>query len=252
MMNIELLQSLHKHICNSVQDFENDPVRNGNSSILAIFNELKKYSKDIDMIRKQTYNKSNFEAFNREVHNTDRKIQSLIINLEIQISDLYEEKVSQDQLLRVEQEKELLKTNSPNVSKNSGEFEAGESIETLRSRLLSTNHNQLDQVQTTEIQNNYHESLQQELIETLPSMVSSLKGQASQFQEMLMQDASILKEATQNFEASNGKFDNVNNLLSKYHKEGKLSYWFYIRVTAIIIVAFMIILIIIRLIPARH
>lgn len=250
ILSISLLENLHRNIVGSLDQLSSDI--GNDDEVLALYSILERHSTDIEVIRQYIYNMPRYENFNVELHNTDRKIQSLIYQLEDKISSLHEENVMQNKALEASQRRDSQGSNSNILPKSTSDFEAGETIETLKSRLLSSTYNQLDQVQTTEIQNNYHESLQQELIETLPSMVSSLKEQASQFQEMLMNDANILKEATENFEASQNKFDNVNNLLSKYHKEGKLSYWFYIRVTAMIVVVFLILLIIIRLIPARH
>lgn len=250
IFNVGLLECLHRNILKSLNklsdDFEND------NNLLTLYSLLEKHSTDIQLMRQKVYRKPRFEDFDEELHQTDRKIQNLIYQLEAKIASLYKEEVLQKKVFEDSQRRVSQCSNLPILPKSGSDFESGETIESLKSRLLSTTHNQLDQVQTTEIQNNYHESLQQEIIESLPTMVSSLKEQASQFQEMIMHDANILKEATQNFEASQNKFDGVNNLLSKYHKEGKLSYWFYIRVTAMIVVCFMILLIIIRLIPARH
>ncbi|KAH3664296.1 hypothetical protein OGAPHI_004648 [Ogataea philodendri] len=129
-----------------------------------------------------------------------------------------------------------------------------EPIEALRKRLLSTRDlpSELDALPSAQIQNEQHESFQKELIDSLPSMVSSLKDQAFQFQHMLKQDATILKEASENFESSRGIFEKVNGTLSKYHREGKLGIWFYIRVILFVFLTFAFFLFLIRLIPARY
>ncbi|KAG7863230.1 hypothetical protein KL939_000549 [Ogataea angusta] len=132
--------------------------------------------------------------------------------------------------------------------------ENDEPIDSLRQRLLSTRNepSQLDSIHSAQIQNEKHESFQQEMIESLPLMVSSLKNQASKFQQMLKEDAVILKEASENFESSKSVFDKVNTTLSKYHREGRLGLWFYVRVILFVFLAFAFFLFLIRLIPARY
>lgn len=241
---------------------DNNEDSQGDKDLLVRYSKLLRYARDIEGIRVKVYRNDRLDTFNRKLHVTDRDIQNTILDIELRIEKMRQKAQAQAQ---AEEELESKKTGASGsgnavdgevvelLGKHShDDYEAKESIESLRSRLLSTSHNQLDQVQSVEVQNNYHDSLQQELIESLPSMVSSLKEQALQFQEMIKQDAVILKEATQNFETSHGRFDNVNTLLSKYHKEGRLGFWFYIRITSMVLVSFLFLLIIIRLIPARH
>lgn len=225
--------------------------------LLVTYNRLLRYARDIDSIHMKVYQNERLGAFNKKLHLTDRDIQNILLDVEMRIDAMHR----RAQAKRERESKHVEDVaNGGNteggVEMVSGyqhdEFEGRESIESLKSRLLSTRHDQLDQVESMELQNNYHDSIQQELIDSLPSMVSSLKDQALQFQEMIKQDAVILKEATQNFETSHGRFDNVNTLLSKYHKEGRLGFWFYIRIISMVLVSFLFLLIIIRLIPARH
>ncbi|KAG7794210.1 hypothetical protein KL929_005143 [Ogataea haglerorum] len=132
--------------------------------------------------------------------------------------------------------------------------EDDEPLDSLRERLLSTRNepSQLDSIYTAQIQNEEHESFQKEMIDSLPLMVSSLKSQASKFQQMLKEDAVILKEASENFESSENVFDKVNTTLSKYHREGRLGLWFYIRVVLFVFLTFAFFLFLIRLVPARY
>lgn len=259
MADVSVLKTLHARIYKEVQEIKIDKKDFEDDTILTNYNKLLRFSQDIDRIRRQTHKNNDLNLFNKELHNTDRTIEDLLIAVEIQIEKLHQEK------LRIDREKATNEEATNNSRINGSEIEnidnsnntnyggfQKESIETLKSRLLSTKHTELDQIQSTELQNNYHESIQQELIDSLPSMVSSIKEQALQFQQLIKQDAVILKEATQNFETSTGKFDNVNKLLSKYHKEGRLGFWFYIRIISMVIVSFLFLLIIIRLIPARH
>ena len=236
---------------------DNDP------ELLLCYNRLVRYSNDVDTIRKREYFGGKLGGvLSERVDKLDRKLQMLIMRVELMIEHLHTEKVRQDKAQELE---EIAKRNANggisfpqedvqliDEKHAAGDYAGGESLDSLKARLLATRHSQLDEVRTTESQNNYHDSLQQELIDSLPSMVSSLKEQAIQFQEILKQDAVVLKEATQTFETSHGKFDTVNALLSKYHKEGRLGFWFYIRTIGMVMVAFVFLLVIIRLIPARH
>lgn len=251
------LERLHSRIDRDVQEIENS--RLDDTQLLVNYGKLLRFSSDVDRIRQQTFQSAGLARFNDRLHSTDRTIQNLIVEVEVRINGMYTQKALQEK----EEDEALRRAKTGTGLGGAPEIEVveasgassgyqNESIESLKSRLLSTKHDQLDQVQSAEVQNNYHDSIQQELIDSLPSMVSSIRDQALQFQELIKQDAVILKEATQNFESSHGKFDNVNSLLSQYHKEGRLGIWFYIRVIGMVLVSFLVLLIIIRLIPARH
>ncbi|KAG0683028.1 hypothetical protein C6P42_001990 [Pichia californica] len=251
--------ALHARIEAEVQQLKNNiDLANDTDLLLANYNKLQRYAHDIDYMRLQIHDNNQYLELNKKLHYIDRDIKNTILDIEIQI-DIWHNKIIKEQEKKytgkntdntIDENIEIISSSNNNNKHES--FQNEESIESLKSRLLSTKYNQLDQVESTEIQNNYHESIQQELIDSLPNMVTSIKDQALQFQEMLKQDAFILKEATQNFEASHGKFDNVNTLLSKYHKEGRLGIWFYIRIIGMVLISFLFLLIIIRLIPARH
>lgn len=251
VVSIESVQNWHDRV---VQDVKTAKSLNDKASLMVKYNTLLRILTDIDQIRRTTYKSEALKDLEREIHKTEKDIKVLLVETELSVEQLYNSKVQEETKVNQGIENEPHKSETETITGDgaTGGAEIGESLEGLKSRLLSTTHSELDHVQSAEIQNNYHESIQKELIDSLPSMVSSLKEQALQFQEMVKQDALILKEATQNFESSHGKFENVNNLLSKYHKEGRLGFWFYIRITAMVLVAFMFLLIIIRLIPARH
>lgn len=255
-VSVPIYKELYSKIDPEVKELKKsqDVNSNDNVDLMGKYYKLLSFSRDIETIRSHTYQNKTLDDFNRKLHLTDRDIKNMILDIELQIETCHKQFKSQAKKRHEELEKSI---NGEPIVEGIPEYEHtnsqnSESIESLKRRLLSTKHDQLDQTQTTEVQNNYHESIQEELINSLPSMVSSIKDQALQFQEMLKQDAVILKEATQNFEASQGRFDNVNSLLSKYHKEGRLGFWFYVRIIGMVLVAFLFLLIIIRLIPARH
>lgn len=263
-LEVSHFEVLYSRIERQVWDLKENVDFCEDDDLLVNYNKLHRFSQDINNIRFKIYKNDTLVSFNEKLHCTGRDIQNIIQDIELRINKLYKEEIiiveNQKQQRRKElgdsdKNKDNDKDNDNDVieimNSKTNKYE-DESIETLRSRLLSTKYDQLDQFETTEIQNNYHDSIQKELIDSLPTMVSSLKDQALQFQEMIKNDAVILKEATQNFENSSGKFNNVNDLLSKYHKEGKLGFWFYLRVIGIVFVSFLFLLIIIRLIPARH
>ncbi|GMM43752.1 hypothetical protein DAPK24_003270 [Pichia kluyveri] len=255
------MEALHQSIVRGVDELH--VLKEGqlnDDDLMDLYLTLVRYSQDIQYMRKQIYESKRVDPLDVKLHQTERKIRILLLNVEIGMEKLHNDKLRLDSIrereiksagIGIDHDSNSIEDIGNGKSKFN-DFAAGESIDTLKSRLLSTKHDQLNQVQSTEVQNNYHDSIQQELIDSLPSMVTSLKEQAIQFQEMLKQDAVILKEATQSFETSHGKFDNVNELLSKYHKEGRLGFWFYIRITGLVLASFLFLIIIIRLIPARH
>lgn len=255
---VKLFTTLEKKISQDIEICLNDDrIDSINDDELVLnWSKITKYSQDIDFMRRSIHSNERYQKLDQNLHLLDIRIQNLLIEIEDRINRLYKIKcVEEERRKAIEKQNIIEEGNTEDFElahRATGDYQTDETIESLRSRLLSTKYDQLDQVQTTEIQNDYHDSLQQELISSLPSMVSALKDQALQFQELIKQDASILKEASQNFEASHGKFDNVNSLLSTYHKEGRLGFWFYIRIFGMVMVSFIFLLIIIRLIPARH
>ncbi|ODV85779.1 hypothetical protein CANARDRAFT_27870 [[Candida] arabinofermentans NRRL YB-2248] len=228
------------------------------SKLFSNYVAVNKLSKNLDYLRKSTYRIPKYKSITEELHSTDKFLTELAFELDYRLKANLT-KHRREEELELQKQKEFAERSS-NVGsiQPSSELEAteieGESIDNLRKRLLSTRNgpSQLDSIQTVEDQNNYQDTFQQELIDALPSMVSTLKQQAVQFQQMLKNDAVILKEATENFENSTGKFERVSQMLTKYHKEGKLSIWFYIRVIGAIVITTMFLLLLIRLIPARY
>ena len=218
---------------------------------------LKSIARDIEVLRKQIYFSGGDakRALDEKLHALDRQVQDQLFETEHQINATYTEKERERQE-KIEAQNAVEKTKKHQEDDKDLDvvLEGEESVSTLRKRLLSSVNSQteLDVVQSTESKNAYQESLQQDLLESLPSMVSGVKEQALQFQDLLKQDAAILKEATENFEKSHGRFGVVNEMLAKYHKEGKLGIFFYIRVIACIVLAFILLVFLIRLIPERH
>lgn len=190
--------------------------------------------------------------------NIQSVVSSILTDLSILQHSQFQHNHIDDELTSIEQqlrdrlfsfEVQLTKKQfTPPVSKRESIKHDDIDINTLRKRLLTSETNQFDSIDS---ENNYHDSIQSDLIDSLPAMVSAIKDQALQFQEMIQNDASILKDVTNKFEMSQGKFTSVNDALNKYQKEGKLGLWFYIRVIGIIFMSFITLLVLIRLIPAR-
>lgn len=220
--------------------------KNWKSLPLCRYAALVSLSKDLDSIRIKTYNDRQYRELDTQLHDLDRRLQDMMYSIERKINSHYER--------AKEIEKKQERTENPNGSSVELQADSPESVNELRKRLLATKNNttQLDTVESTDYQNNYQESMQQDLLDSLPAMVTGLKDQAMKFQDLLVSDAQVLKEATENFEKSHGRFGVVSDMLSKYHKEGKLGIFFYIRVILMVVVAFILLLAIIRLIPARH
>lgn len=217
------------------------------------YSALSTLDKDVDELRKQIYtihhrdHSTEYDELDSRLHVLDQNIQDSRFEAQYVIDKSYKEKTAEEDHNKDETSKTI------KSKQNDGSVQ-GESITSLRKRLLSVKSGQseLDAVQSTQVKNQHYESLQQALLDSLPSVVNDVKEQAVQFQDMLKEDAVILKEATENFEKSHGKFGVVNEMLMKYHKEGKLGLFFYIRVIAMVLIAFLMLVILIRLIPERH
>lgn len=221
------------------------------------YSVLKSIATDIEVLRRQIYfaNANTDSNLDQRLHTLDKQVQDLLFEAEYQVKTTYNHKQRErEEKTKAQDKKQGTQKEESDPQDLDVALEGEESVSTLRRRLLSTvnSKTELDVVQSTEAKNEYHESLQQDLIESLPSMVSGVKEQALQFQDLLKQDAAILKEATENFEKSHGRFGVVNEMLAKYHKEGKLGIFFYIRVIACVVLAFILLVFLIRLIPERH
>ncbi|CDK28294.1 unnamed protein product [Kuraishia capsulata CBS 1993] len=127
------------------------------------------------------------------------------------------------------------------------EDDGEDSMTALRKRLLSTQRS--SQLDTIEDKNKYHETLHEDYLKDISFFVGQAKSTALRFQQALSNDASILKEASEELEKSQGKLGKVGQLLSHYHRTGKLSIWFYIRLILALFIGFFICLLLIQILP---
>lgn len=122
-----------------------------------------------------------------------------------------------------------------------------EDITSLRKRLLSTSSIvPLQQV------NNYHENIQQDLINDLSTLAGDLKLGAYNLSKKILDDNNLLSKTSDNLMKNNNLMDLVGDNLNSYvlnKSGGKILFWFLLKVLAFILTLFLVMIIIIKIFP---
>lgn len=124
-----------------------------------------------------------------------------------------------------QEEEALMKASEMPVANEEEEFEIiempkEEDENELRKRLFESNNEDLRQ----EL-NEHHENLQQEIMNDFAPLVNYLKDAAYKLQHLVEEDKHVMDKAENNLSNTQSQF-NLNSLnLSRFHKQGKLSYW---------------------------
>ncbi|EGV61988.1 hypothetical protein PSN45_000700 [Yamadazyma tenuis] len=117
-------------------------------------------------------------------------------------------------------------------------------VNELRKRLLENNRSSLT--------NDYHETLQQDLIHDLSDMVSDMKDGAIRLSKKIMDDNVLLSRTQDNMMKNDSLMNTVGSNLTSYvlnKSGGKISFWFLIKTMAAVVVLFLIMSIIINILP---
>lgn len=131
-------------------------------------------------------------------------------------------------------------------------------IQQLRERLLgkkgrhgSIEDNDLDPNKPVSIEKQLqnHENIQENLVQDMTKLVSSLKDGAIAFQTALDEDQKILGAAEIGIQVASKGISNVSGKLKQYNKK-KLGWIFYITTTIFMIIGLIVTFIIIKLFPA--
>ncbi|KAK6466088.1 hypothetical protein DFJ63DRAFT_311165 [Scheffersomyces coipomensis] len=130
----------------------------------------------------------------------------------------------------------------------------GEDLNSLRQRLLSNKSTKLDESGTTSSHNDYHESLQSDIINELSQLTSSLRNSAYTLSSKLLnEDMTTLNESQENLLKNMSFFKVVSQNLNNYlgnKDNSSISIWFLLKVTVAIVVSFLFIILIIKIIPS--
>lgn len=141
---------------------------------------------------------------------------------------------------------------------NSGVITNDEELSSLRQRLLSSSKlHQINQDHTSESDstklNEYHESIQDDIVNELSELTSTLKSKAIEFSNKLLnQDSDILQQTHDNLSINRTMFDTLNKNLNDYllNKTGwSISIWTLLKFAVALIVIFVVMLLFIIIVP---
>lgn len=136
----------------------------------------------------------------------------------------------------------------------SDEREDPESLTSLRQRLLAGNKysSSLDQKASSEKHNQYHESLQEDLLSDLTSLAATLRTSAMQLGSKILDDTKVLGETGDNMAKNEGSLRTVGNNLNSYvlnKSGGKIGFWFLLKVAVSVALAFLLMVLLTRVLP---
>ncbi|KAK6203328.1 uncharacterized protein RJT21DRAFT_26311 [Scheffersomyces amazonensis] len=130
-----------------------------------------------------------------------------------------------------------------------------EDLNSLRQRLLTSKSSQLDESNKTNTShlNDYHESIQSDIINELTELTASLKNSAYTLSsKILNDDLLILNETQETLVKNSNLFKVIDKDLNNYilnKTGGKISFWFLLKMSVIISIVFLFVIIFIKIIP---
>lgn len=129
-----------------------------------------------------------------------------------------------------------------------------ESLSSLRKRLLAGNKysSSLDEKASSEKHNQYHESIQEDILNDLSSLASTLKTSAMQLGSRILDDTKVLNETSDNLIKNEGSLRTVGANLNSYvlnKSGGKIGFWFLLKTSVGLVLAFLLIVLLTRVLP---
>ncbi|EGW30440.1 uncharacterized protein SPAPADRAFT_73170 [Spathaspora passalidarum NRRL Y-27907] len=130
-----------------------------------------------------------------------------------------------------------------------------EDLPSLRKRLLAGGKTSslLDSNQDITKVNEYHESIQNDILNELSGLTSNLKSSALKFSSKILgEDSNILSETQENISKNANLFQATNRNLNNYLENktgGRIGLWFLIKITIALVMIFLFMIIFIKIIP---
>ncbi|KAI5956890.1 hypothetical protein KGF54_000508 [Candida jiufengensis] len=193
---------------------------------------------------------------NKNYKSLKSKIESLLIDLideklyiTNKLIDIYNSQNSPSSSIEITttnpQPEQILKQRNSSIAET-------DNLTELRKRLLSTPSKKLTTT-TTESQNDYHESIQEDIINELSQLTSTLKQSALNLStKILGADLQVINETNENLIKNSTFLKSIENNLKNYlgNKSGnKISIWFLIKMSVVIVVVFIVMVLFIGIVP---
>ena len=212
---------------------------------------------------------ANFTSSNKHYHNVKQTLDKLYINeideklyivdkLIIQYDQANSPTASNSGDDDNDQQKQKQEGEQNLQHGDSGVITNDEELSSLRQRLLSSsklhqiNQDNNNDGDTTKL-NEYHESIQDDIVNELSELTSTLKSKAIEFSSKLLnQDSDILQQTHDNLSINRTMFDTLNKNLNDYllNKTGwSISIWTLIKFAVALIVIFVVMLLFIIIVP---
>ncbi|ODQ78043.1 hypothetical protein BABINDRAFT_9650 [Babjeviella inositovora NRRL Y-12698] len=199
---------------------------------------LNKIEANLDQLRKELISLNYHQHKNTDTYKQFVRLTELVASAKFR----YQASIEVYEGVQTERQPEPVVELSPSDS--------GESLAELRRRLLKdgTQAKLLDSSSPV-AQNNYHESLQNDLVEDISSLVSVLRSSALRFQEELLEDSEILQKTMSSIDENSNLMRNVNGFLRQYNLNtgDKVSFWFLLKALGYVLGLFLLMFMTIQL-----
>jgi SNARE protein 1 len=124
---------------------------------------------------------------------------------------------------------------------------AGDNTSSLRRRLLAdSGHSVLDK------SNDYHESIQEDILQELTGFALSLKDSALKLSSKIVEDTTVLERTNEMLLKNSNLMGQIDKNLNSYvlnKTGGKIGFWFLLKVLAAVFVTFFLMVALIKIFP---
>lgn len=205
---------------------------------------------------KLTHIKNDVIQIRKQVHKNDTALLAIADRL---MCDIDEKSFVNSRLVSAydAQYSDPTPSTSPSVlpAPEEGEASKDDELTSLRQRLLSGGKQTqlLDSNEPSPHLNNYHESVQENILSELMGLTSSLKNSAMTLSSKIINDdLHILNETNENIIKNSSLFKVIDTNLNHYlanKSGGKISLWFLLKAAVGVVFAFLFMIIMVKIVP---